>query len=328
MPIQTLLELGIWYQQLNCTDEALTIFSMAAPNVECLYWKAWLENKPVDLSNIQPGITFPFRSETANILLALIKSNDQWILKYHLALIEWNRNNIEEAKALFAQCGTQAADPAFYAARAAVNKEDAAAAEADLQKAVVLNKNEWRYQKLLAEHFIAQKQYEKALTVAEPFYKSHTGNYVMGMLYAKTLLLNKKYAAADAFLTQLQILPFEGATAGRQLYHEAKLMQALNEMKNKQYKKALPFIAGAKLWPANLGVGKPYDEDIDERLEDWLNYECFTKLGNNAAADKSLQKIIAFTPKTDNTVLNFLPANDLVSAWAIEKTSSKQEAEK
>jgi hypothetical protein len=37
----------------------------------------------------------------------------------------------------------------------------------------------------------------------------------MGMLYAKTLLLNKNYAAADAFLTKLKILPFEGATIGK-----------------------------------------------------------------------------------------------------------------
>jgi hypothetical protein len=31
MPQQTYLELGIWYQQLKCTKEALAIFSLAAP---------------------------------------------------------------------------------------------------------------------------------------------------------------------------------------------------------------------------------------------------------------------------------------------------------
>ncbi|MNY57016.1 hypothetical protein D3C86_1931570 [compost metagenome] len=45
-------------------------------------------------------------------------------------------------------------------------------------------------------------------------------------------------------------------------------------------------------------------------------------------ASKSLDKIVAFRPVIDNTVMNFLPANNLVSAWAIEKTSSAQEAEK
>lgn len=327
MPQQTYLELGIGYYRLNRKEETLKAFSFAVPNAELIYWKAFLENKTVDLSSVQPGISFPFRSETADVLEKLIPKNDQWQLKYHLALIEWNRNNIAKAKELFQQCGTKPVDPAFYAARAALMNDNPETALIDLQQAIKLDNQGWRYTKLLAEHFIVQKQYDKALALAEPFYKSHKENYIMGMLYAKTLLLTKKYATADAFLTQLKILPFEGATIGRQLYHEAKLMQAVTEMKNKQYKKALQFIAEAKLWPENLGAGKPYDENIDERLENWLNYMCYTSLGDKATANESLQKIIAFSPKVDNTVMNFLPANQLVSAWAIEKTSTVKKAE-
>ena len=328
MPEQTYLELGIWYQQLNRKDEALKVFSLAVPNAEIMYWRAFLENTPVDLSKIQPGLSFPFRGETALILEDLIKKNDQWQLKYHLALIEWNRNNLSKAKDLFAQCGTKPNDPAFYAAKASLFKDDSQLVLTNLQQAIKLDNQGWRYYKLLAEHYIIQKQYDKALAVTEPFYKKHKENYVIGMLYAKTLLLNKKYAAADAFLTKLEILPFEGAIAGRQLYHEAKLMQAVTEMKSKQYKKALQFIADAKLFPENLGVGKPYDENIDERLENWMDYLCYNSLGNTEKANQSLQKIVAFNPKIDNTVMNFLPANQLVSAWAIEKTSSANNAEK
>ncbi|WP_268848296.1 DUF5107 domain-containing protein [Flavobacterium aestivum] len=327
MPQETYLELGMWYQRLNRKEEALKVFSLAVPNAELIYWKAFLENKAVDLSQIQPGISFPFRAETANVLEKLIATNEQWQLKYHLALIEWNRNNIGKAKELFQQCGAKPMDPAFYAARAALMKDNPGLALIDLQQAVKLDKQGWRYSKLLTEHYIVQKQYDKAQAVVEPFYKVHKDNYIMGMLYAKTLLLTKKYAVADALLTQLQILPFEGATAGRQLYHEAKLMQAVTEMKNKQYKKALQFIAEAKLWPENLGAGKPYDENIDERMENWLNYLCYTSLGDKATANESLQKIIAFSPKVDNMVMNFLPANQLVAAWAIEKTSTTKKAE-
>ena len=326
MPEQTYLELGIWYQHLGRKEEALKVFDLAVPNAEIMYWKAFLGNTPVDLSKIQPGISFPFRGETAAILENLITKNNQWQLKYHLALIEWNRNNIAKAKDLFLQCGNLPNDPAFYAAKASLFKDDSQLVITSLQQALKLDNQGWRYYKLLAEHYVTQKQYDKALAITEPFYKKHKENYLMGMLYAKTLLLNKKYAAADAFLTKLEILPFEGATAGRQLYHEAKLMQALAEMKNKQYKKALQFITDAKLWPENLGVGKPYEQDIDERLENWMDYLCYTSLGDNEKATKSLQKIVAFEPKLDNTVLNFLPANQLVSAWAIEKTSSAQKA--
>ena len=326
MPQQTYLELGIWYQQLNLRKEALKVLSIAVPNAEIIYWKAFLENKTVDLSKTEPGISFPFRAETAEILEKLIKTNDHWQLKYHLALIEWSRNNLSKAKALFLACGTKPADPAFYAAKADLMADNAELVLSSLQQAIKLDPQSWRYPKLLAEYYISQKQYDKAMAIAEPFYKQHPENYVIGMLYAKTLLLNKKYLVADAFLTKLEILPFEGATVGRQLYHEAKLMQAVTEMKNKQYKKALQFIADAKLWPLNLGVGKPYDEDIDERLENWLNYECYTKLGDAQTAAQSLQKIISFIPKIDNTVMNFLPANQLVSAWAIERTTDAKKA--
>ncbi|MEN2412845.1 DUF5107 domain-containing protein [Flavobacterium mesophilum] len=328
MPEQTFLELGIWYNNISRKEDALKVFSIAEPSAEIIYWKAFLENKPVDISKIKPGTSFPFRNETAEILKSLIKTNDQYQLKYHLGLIEWNRNSIPEAKELFSQCGTKPVDPAFYGAKASLFKDNASIVLASLQQAIKLDPQGWRYHKMLTEYYIIQKQFDKALTTAESFYKKHRDNYLIGMLYAKTLLLNKKYSEADQFLTKLQILPFEGATAGRQLYHEAKLMQALAEMKNKNYKKALQFIADAKLFPENLGVGKPYDENIDERLENWLDYQCYNSLENKEMASKSLEKIVAFHPIVDNTVMNFLPANQLVSAWAIEKTSSSQEAEK
>jgi tetratricopeptide (TPR) repeat protein len=218
MPQQTYLELGIWYNQINCREEALKVFSMAPANAEIVYWKAFLENNPADLKNLQPDNTFPFRSETAAVLEKLIVSNNQWLLKYHLALIEWNRNELAKASTLFIQCGNQPVNPDFYAAKAALMKDDPVAALAAIEQAIKLDPQQWRYSKLLAEHYIRQKEYEKAIAVAGPFYKTHPANYVMGMLYAKTLLLNKKYAVADVFLTRLNILPFEGATEGRQLY--------------------------------------------------------------------------------------------------------------
>ncbi len=326
MPQQTYLELAIWYHQLNCDKEAVEILSMAEPNAEIIYWKAFLQKKPVDINTVETGTNFPFRAETAEVLETFTKTNNSWLLKYHLALIKWSRNNLNGAKLLFADCGNQPADASFYAARAGFTKDNPAAALSDLQQAIKLNPKGWRYPKLLTEHFIVNKEYEKALAIAEPFYKSNSENYILGILYARTLLLNKKYASADAFLTKLKILPFEGATQGRQLYHEAKLMQAVAEIKSKQYKKALQLIAGARLWPVNLGVGKPYDDNIDERLENWLDYNCYLSLHKDAVANQLLQKIVAFIPKVDNTVMNFIPANHLVTAMAMEKISGADKA--
>ena len=73
-------------------------------------------------------------------------------------------------------------------------------------------------------------------------------------------------------------------------------------------------------------MGKPYQENIDERLEDWMSYICYQKLNKSDLAKQSLQKIVAFKTKIDNTVSNFLPANEILTAWAMEKLASKAEA--
>jgi predicted Zn-dependent protease len=182
-----------------------------------------------------------------------------------------------------------------------------------------LDKGEWRYQKLFAESQIRRGKYQEALSTVEKYYQQHLQNYIMGMLYARTLLLSKKYKESDALLGKLNIIPFEGATDGRELYREAKLMQAVQEIQKKNYTKALEFIAASKLWPSNLGVGKPYDEDIDLRLEDWMSYLCYTRSGKSAQAKSSLERIVQMSRP-------YPSANDLVTAWAMEKANQKEKA--
>ena len=136
------------------------------------------------------------------------------------------------------------------------------------------------------------------------------------MLYAKTLIYNKQYGAADQLLATLNIIPFEGATIGHELYREAKLMQAIVQMQNKNYTSALALINEAKLWPENLGAGKPYDEDVDIRLENWLSYLCFKNLNKTEDANQMLAAVVKFMPIRANTISNFYAGNHLISLWA------------
>jgi hypothetical protein len=70
-------------------------------------------------------------------------------------------------------------------------------------------------------------------------------------------------------------------------------MLALDEMKAKKWKHALSEIALARQWPERLGAGKPYPGDIDERVEDWLEYVCRSAM-KDSAAGRSLEKIKGF----------------------------------
>jgi predicted Zn-dependent protease len=326
LPSQTFLEMGIWYHEILCDKEAIELFSLSPLTEEISYWKAFLQKKPIDLNGIKTSTNFPFREETSSILSNLIMNNPQWQLKYHLALIEWNRDNIELAKKLFLKCADEPNDANFYMAKAALFNDDLQEANAYIIKAIHLDNKEWRYKKLLTENYLSKKKYDTALWTARKNYRLYPQNYILGMLYAKILLLTANYASADSLLSVIQILPFEGATEGRQLYHEAKLMQAINEMQNKNFTQALAFVQQAKLWPKNLGVGKPYDEDIDDRLENWFSYYCYTQLKETDKATASLNKIVQFIPKTENTIQNYLPANHLVTAWALETIHNRQAA--
>jgi hypothetical protein len=60
-----------------------------------------LENKSLNADQLHPDLVFPFRPETAEVLKTLIQKNDHWLLKYHLALIQWSYDNIPQAKQLF-----------------------------------------------------------------------------------------------------------------------------------------------------------------------------------------------------------------------------------
>jgi hypothetical protein len=141
------------------------------------------------------------------------------------------------------------------------------------------------------------------------------------MLLAKTLLLNKQYKACSDLLDKTTILPYEGATDGRQLYREAWLMQAVQQIRQENYKTTLASITKARLWPESLGVGKPYDEDIDDRLEDYLEGICYEKTKKADLAVKKWNEIISVKRNSPNT-------NTLVTALALSKTNRGEEGKK
>ena len=328
LPYETYMELAIWYYNSGCYDETAKMLALSPVTIETEYWEGFLENRNVNLAGANRDYIFPFRSETGIILEKLLAKQDEWLMKYHLALIYKDRNRIDDCIKLLTACGDQPDYAPFYAARAEILKgKSDSQCEADLKKALSLDK-QWRYHVLLASHYINHQQYDKALSISEPFYKSNPQNFVTGSLHAQTLLLNKKYREADAVLKKINILPHEGATNGREMYREVKLMQATQLMGKKNYKSALKFIQEARLWPENLGVGMPYEEDLDTRLEDWMNYLCQKNLNKPADADAMLKHIVSFKPQIDNSVRNFVPENTLITALALEKLNRKSEADK
>lgn len=325
---ETFLELSDWYQSLGLLNESLEVLSLAPENPVVYYRSAWLQDqlKPgsgvalIEKANrISPALVFPFRASTAEVLEWVINQSSDWKPKYYLGLIHWSRNHTDRAKALFEQCGNPDFAP-FYAARAKLFNDGQYGA--DLKRAAQLDPREWRYGKMLADHLVKEKEHARALAVAREYDRRFPGDYRIDMLLARTLLLNDEHKAASALLDKTNILPYEGATDGRRMYREAWLMQAVDEIESRNYKSALSAIDKAKRWPENLGAGKPYDEDIDLRLENYLEALVLEKSRQRDKARQKYEEIISSKTSGRHQI------NTLFTALALKKMNREDEGAK
>ena len=65
----------------------------------------------------------------------------------------------------------------------------------------------------------------------------------------------------------------------------------MKEWEDGRYAKMLTMIEKTQEWPENLGVGKPDEELIDTRLEDYMAAIAYVEQGQSMEADKLLYKI-------------------------------------
>ena len=286
MPAENYLELAASYRELGLFANAEQAVNLCGNSTIAKYWKAYflmLQKKPYEnaleeANAASPDFVFPSRRLDLEVFTWTLLKGSKWKPLYYLAMLLKSKNTDEQAIVnifdvftgdIAKEKGVVIDYAPFYATRSKIYASKfPEKAIADLQKAISLDKEGWRYYKALTEIYNKQKQYALALQVIESFYKAHSQQYIIGMLYAKTLLLNNQYEAADKLLTGLQIIPFEGSTQGHELYRQSKLMQALEAIEKNESAKAIALVNQAKEWPENLGAGKPYDADIDSSLED------------------------------------------------------------
>lgn len=273
LPHETYLSLALRYHELGCDEAALKILGHAPQTPEVQLWLAGLDKHKraeylQEATQASPELVFPYRLETAELLEELLQQNDHWKLHYYSGLACWNLGLIEKTKEQFALCGEKPDFAPFYLAKSKLFSDDKIVVENCLKKARALNPDDWRAALAQVRYNLENKNAEDARVVSKDFLKKYPEKGEMGMSYAQSLIQLKKYKEAVAFLETFNVLPYEGATIGRLLYHEACIRAALDAMASKKYTEAVKYGQKAKLWPANLGVGQPYD--VDERMDDFI----------------------------------------------------------
>lgn len=329
LPAETYIELAIYYYNLGKINRAFSVFENSPPHPVVYYWLSYLSNKNGNADadkyynmaiKASPELIFPFREETARVLEWAKNKGPSWKTSYYLALINWNRNNISEAGKLFTSCGNKPDYPAFYLCRGKfIESQSMLVAINNYKKAVELDKNIWRGYHYLTDSYIKTNQYSEALLNASKASNLFSKSFIINFDYARTLLFNNKYQDCIKILDNINILPNEGARSGHDIYRQAHLLQAIENIKNNKISRANKLIERARLWPENLGVGRPYD--VDERPEDILEAICARESGKNEKFNSILKEITShesdyYKAFNSNLIINVL-------AWRLLNRSDK-----
>jgi len=322
LPHETFLELAVWYHSVGLDADAAKVLDLAPPTAEVLYWLAYLRRDPGLLARAEgasPEFAFPFRPEAIPVFEWAAQQHPAWQPNYFLALIRWHLGELPEARRLLAAWGDAPRFAPFYAARAQLGTDDAVR---DLQRAGQLDTAQWRYGAMLARHYLKQEQPPAALAVATDYARRFPVNDTLALLHAKTLLLTGQNQAAADLLSSLHLLPAEGTTEARALFHEAFLLLAVERLQAGACDDALRLVATAREWPERLGSGKPYPADIDERLEDWFTAQCqFTRKAPDDAR-QALARVLAIPARARGQ-----GTGDLIRALALKQYGRSAEAE-
>ena len=327
LPVQSFLELAIRYYSLGLKEHTCTLLKAAPADGEVKYWLAFLyrgtpeEAALLSAADAQsPSFVFPFRPESREVFeWAMAKSAD-WKPVYYMALLQGAINNTDNARTLLAQLGDRPDFAPFYSLRAQMSTNDTDR-ERDLKKAVSLVPTEWRYNHRLTNYYVEKREYAKALQTVKPFYPAHRNHFPTASLYMRVLSFNKQYVEAEKILNTIHILPFEGERGGRLLYREIKMTLATQALAKGNTKDAAKKVADAHEWPRRLGVGKPYDEQVDARLEDWISAMIAIKTKNVADKELYLKKVAQSGQRLNN------PSGVLQCvAWALLGDRQKADA--
>jgi len=331
LPHETYLELAMSYCSLGLKEEAIHVLSLAPSHPLVDHWLAYLWRETDDARSrrhlqtaeaASPHLVFPHRREDIPVLRWAAANGAGWKTSYYLGLVLWNSGQKEEARELFKRLADIPDWGPFYLTRARSLEDEGNWEDmlADIQKAINLDSEDWRAWRAQTGLLDKMGKDKEALQSAEKIYGRKPDKPALAMDFAKALLRAGKYQECLKVLGKTNVLPYEGAWEGRDLYRQAHLLAAASELKKANHKAAARSAKKAKLWPEHLGVGKPFD--VDERLEDFILAAAAEKSEDPEKADELYSSVCASTDKFRQN----WDAVHLLGAVALEKTGREEDA--
>jgi len=331
-PHETFLELAVTYHNLGLDQESTQVLGLAPVNPIVFYWRAYLsanmgqKQESEDLlrkADVQsPYLIFPFRTETVEPLQWAVKTSQNWKSSYYLALLYWHIGRSAMAGELFAACTDQPDYAPFYLTRAKFFQSiDSETAIRDCLRAVSLDQSSRRAWIQLSQLYELTGNKKGSLQALARIYEQNPADYRVAVPFSGALYRSEEYDSCLKVIEKTNVLPFEGAGEARRIYHQAHLMAAINAIQGEELMAAWKHLDKSRLWPENLGAGKPYH--ADERFENYLQMILANKLAQPDKAEEAVNAIISQTAEFHDTP----GPNDLLSALVVNKKGNRSEAQ-
>ena len=273
--VETYQELAGGYMATKSYDEALKLLAVVDTAPMAKYLMAWMLHQQGNESGAEVALqeaeqldlscAFPFRVADIPALEWAVSKTKSWRPQYLLALIY--HSNLQKERAVELMEGCNDADFApFYIYRASLREGEKALA--DLRKAESVGKS-WRGGKALVQYYCDKGEWQTAYEIAKQYDKLYPKNGALNVQYALTMVNTGRYAESHRLLEGSQILPYEGATYSYTIYRMSYIYEAISLILQGKGELARKCVAKSKLWPENLGVGKPYDDVLMQRMNNY-----------------------------------------------------------
>jgi len=303
LPHESYIEMALAYMRLGFDADAAALLKSAPEHPTILYMlsRLLLKEAPAEsqayldkASALSPLLVFPFREEEIPLYERAISARpNDWKPKYYLGLIYWGKGRLEETLALFKQCDSADFGPFFLARGYLYRASNPALAFADYERAVAIDGKTWRNWHTLVDFNAKQGRPEKALEVAQKAAALFPKEVPIQVDLVKSYMDLGKYEDAAAALDTIEALPFEGASEIHALFVRTHLQLGLKAMRAGSWAAAVQSLERSKDYPEKLGTGKPFEPD--DRLQDYLAYLCFQRLGQKDKAEAALKAVADYT---------------------------------
>jgi tetratricopeptide (TPR) repeat protein len=277
------IDIALTYTKAGLFDDAVRLLSSLEnpKNPLVFYYLAWLyeknnqSSKAKDMLASANGLSFeycfPFREETENVLKYAVKKDSLNAGAYYLlgnllydkrpneAMEAWNK--AISVKEEFPMVWRNLAFGSFY------NKNNIEKSIEFMKKAIAEDNNHplW-YTELVNYYDLSQSDFRECLAIMEKNIEVVKKDVTAPQSLVKLYNLNGEYDKAIELLKSHHFRTWEGNREIHDLYIDSHTLKALELMNNGQNEAAIEELNTAMLYPENLEVGKPLDDERNAML--------------------------------------------------------------